>query len=256
MSSPVLVERAEAVGVLTLCRPEKRNALNLEMRAALASGVRELAGDPAIRVLIITGSGGVFAAGADLGLLVDLESPAVRELELGQYWQPLRDCAKPVIAAVSGYALGAGCELAMLCDIVLADTTARFGQPEARVGIMPGAGGTQRLIRAIGKAPASLLLMTGETCTAERAAAWGLISELVVDRPVLERARELAKAAAGLAPLALAAIKRTLAVGADLPLDDALALEYREFLGLFDTEDKTEGMRAFLDKRKPEFTGR
>jgi len=256
MSSPVLVEREDAVGILTLCRPEKRNALTLDMRAALAEGVRELDGDPAIRALIITGSGGVFAAGADLRLLVDLGSRAVRDLDLGQYWQPLRDCAKPVIAAVSGFALGAGCELAMLCDIVLADATARFGQPEARVGIMPGAGGTQRLVRAIGKAASSLLLMTGEICTAERAAAWGLISELVVDRPVLDRAHELAKASAELAPQALAAIKRTLAVGADLPLDDALALEHREFLGLFDTEDKTEGMRAFLAKRKPEFTGR
>jgi enoyl-CoA hydratase/carnithine racemase len=218
--------------------------------------VRELAADPTIRALIITGSGGVFAAGADLGLLVDKDMRAVRDLDLGQYWQPLRDCAKPVIAAVSGYALGAGCELAMLCDIVVADPTARFGQPEARVGIMPGAGGTQRLVRAIGRAAASLLLMTGETLTAERAAALGLISELVVERAVLERARELAQAAAGLAPLALAAIKRTLAVGPDLPLDDALALEHREFLSLFDTEDKTEGMRAFLAKRQPEFTGR
>jgi enoyl-CoA hydratase/carnithine racemase len=253
---PVRLERDRAVGIITLDRAAKRNALDLAMRAAIAAAVRELEQDSSIRVLVITGSGGVFAAGADLGLLVDRGSEEVRDLDLTQYWTPVRQCTKPIIAAVSGYALGAGCELALMCDIIVADASARFGQPEARVGIMPGAGGTQRLIRAVGKAVASLLLLAGEACPAERAAQLGLVSELVLDRPVLERAKELAQTVAALPPLALAAIKRVLAAGPDLPLDAALALEQREFLRLFDTEDQYEGMRAFLDRRPARFTGR
>jgi enoyl-CoA hydratase/carnithine racemase len=254
--SPVIVERDGAVGLVFLDRPAKRNALDLAMRAAIAAAVLALDGDPAIRAIIITGNGGVFAAGADLNLLVDKGPRDVRDLHLAQYWSPLERCSKPVIAAVSGVALGAGCELALMCDILLADATARFGQPEAKVGIMPGAGGTQRLIRAVGKAVASLMLMTGQTCSAERAAQLGLVSELVVDLPVLERARQLARIAADMPPLALAAIKRVLTLGADLPLHAAMALENREFLLLFDTDDKTEGMRAFLEKRAPAFSGR
>ncbi|MDT4870086.1 2,3-dehydroadipyl-CoA hydratase [compost metagenome] len=165
-------------------------------------------------------------------------------------------CQKPVIAAVSGVALGAGCELAMMCDLIVADRTARFGQPEIRVGIMPGAGGTQRLLRAVGKPVASLLLLTGETLGAERAAQLGLVSELVEEGPALERAYALAQVIADMPPKALRAIKRTLALGADQSLDAALALENREFLLLFDTQDKTEGMRAFLDKRAPNYKGK
>jgi enoyl-CoA hydratase/carnithine racemase len=252
---PVRLERDGAVGIIVLDRAAKRNALDLAMRAAVAAAVLELQHDVSIRALVIGGSGGVFAAGADLSLLVDLGSEEVRELDLSGYWAPLRDCTKPVIAAVSGYALGAGCELALMCDIIVADASARFGQPEAKVGIMPGAGGTQRLVRAVGKAVASLMLLTGEPCSAERAAELGLVSELVRDRPVLERAKELARAAANLPPLALAAIKRVLAAGADLSLDAGLALEQREFLCLFDTADQHEGMRAFLDRRRARFTG-
>ncbi len=253
---PVRLERDGAVGVIVLDRAAKRNALDLAMRSGIAAAVRELQQDASIGAMVITGTGGVFAAGADLGLLVDQGAEGVRELDLGRYWAPLRECTKPVIAAVSGYALGAGCELALMCDIIVADASARFGQPEVKVGIIPGAGGTQRLIRAVGKAVASLLLLTGEWCSAERAAELGLVSELVLDGPVLERAKQLAQTAANLPPLALAAIKRVLAAGADLPLDDALALEQREFLRLFDTADQYEGMRAFLDRRPPRFTGR
>jgi enoyl-CoA hydratase len=255
-TSPIVVERDGAVGIVTLSRPERRNAMDLAMRAALADAVRELDRDPEIRALIITGSGGVFAAGADLRLLVDKGAQDMVDINLGQYWAPLLACTKPVIAAVSGFALGAGCELAMMCDIIVADPTARFGQTEAKVGIMPGAGGTQRLVRALGKSVASLLLMTGELLVAERAAQLGLVSELVAEGAELTRACELARIAASLPPRALRAIKRVLARGADLPLDAALALENREFLLLFDTEDKREGMQAFLDKRKPVFTGK
>lgn len=256
MSAPVLIERdGSPVAVVRLNREEKRNALDLTMRAAIAEAVIGLERDDSIAVIVITGGDKVFAAGADLNLLVDKGAQEVADIDLGQYWAPVANSRKPVIAAVSGFALGAGCELAMMCDMIVADASARFGQPEVRVGIMPGAGGTQRLLRAVGKPVASLLLMTGELLTAERACQLGLISELVSEGSALERATALAQAAAKMPPKALRAIKRVLALGADQPLEIALALENREFLLLFDTQDKTEGMRAFLDKRSPSFTG-
>lgn len=251
----VLVRREGAVGLVTLNRPEKRNALDLGMRAAIAAAVEELAHDAGIRVVVITGSETVFAAGADLNLLVDKGAQDVADIDLGQYWAPVANCAKPVIAAVSGFALGAGCELALMCDFIVADESARFGQPELAVGIMPGAGGTQRLVRSLGKQVAGLMLLTGEQITGTRAFQLGLVADLADPGQTLLRAMELAKKVARMPPKAVAATRRTLRQGADLPLDAALALENREFLLLFDTADKTEGMRAFLDKRKPEFKG-
>ncbi|VVP20977.1 2,3-dehydroadipyl-CoA hydratase [Pseudomonas fluorescens] len=255
MSTPVEVERNGAVAILRLNRAEKRNALDLSMRAAIASAMQELERDNGVAVIVITGGDSVFAAGADLNLLVDKGAQQVAELDLGQYWAPVAKSQKPLIAAVSGFALGAGCELAMMCDILIADSSARFGQPEARVGIMPGAGGTQRLLRAVGKPVASLMLLAGELLSAERATQLGLVSELVTEGSALARAIVLAQTTATMPPKALRAIKRVLALGADQSLDVALALENREFLLLFDTLDKTEGMRAFLDKRPPRYTG-
>ncbi|SCZ20676.1 MULTISPECIES: enoyl-CoA hydratase-related protein [unclassified Pseudomonas] len=255
MSTPVVVERNGAVAILRLNRVEKRNALDLSMRVAIASAMQELEHDNGVAVIVITGGDSVFAAGADLNLLVDKGAQQVAELDLGQYWAPVAKSQKPLIAAVSGFALGAGCELAMMCDILVADNSARFGQPEARVGIMPGAGGTQRLLRAVGKPVASLMLLAGELLSAERASQLGLVSELVTEGSALARAIVLAQATATMPPKALRAIKRVLALGADQSLDLALALEHREFLLLFDTQDKTEGMRAFLDKRPPRYTG-
>ncbi len=255
-TSPVVVTREGAVGVLTLNRPDKRNALDLTMRAAIADAMRGLEADPQVQAIVITGSDTVFAAGADLTLLVDKGAQDVAALDLGQYWAPVAGARKPVVAAVSGFALGAGCELALMCDFIVADPTARLGQPELAVGIMPGAGGTQRLVRSVGKQVASLMLMTGEPLTGERAWQLGLVAELAAEGQALARALELARKAARMPPKALEATKRALRQGADLPLDAALALENREFLLLFDTQDKTEGMRAFLDKRKPDFQGR
>jgi enoyl-CoA hydratase/carnithine racemase len=255
MSQPVVIERDGAVAILRLNRPEKRNALDLSMRSAIAAAIAELAGDSHVAAIVITGGGSVFAAGADLNLLVDKGAQQVADLDLGQYWAPLMKCPKPVIAAVSGFALGAGCELAMMCDILVADSTARFGQPEVRLGIMPGAGGSQRLLRAVGKPVANLMLLTGELLGAERAAQLGLVSELTAAGCALTRALQLAQAISAMPPKALRAIKRVVAQGADMPLEAALALENREFLLLFDTQDKTEGMRAFLDKRPACYTG-
>ena len=255
-TTPVLQHVEGAIGVVTLNRPEKRNALDLTMRAAIAAAVTELDRHDQARCIVITGNTTVFAAGADLNLLVDKGTQQVADIDLGQYWAPVAGSRKPIIAAVSGFALGAGCELALMCDFIVADATARLGQPELAVGIMPGAGGTQRLIRTVGKQVASWMLMTGEALTGERAYQLGLVADLAPEGQALARALELAKKVTRMPPKAIAATRRVLRQGADLPLDAALALENREFLMLFDTEDKTEGMRAFLDKRKPDYKGR
>jgi enoyl-CoA hydratase/carnithine racemase len=255
-SDLVLVRREDAIGIVTLNRPDKRNALDLAMRAAIAAAFRALEADAQVRVVVVSGGDAVFAAGADLNLLVDKGAQQVAEIDLGQYWAPVAGCRKPVVAAVSGFALGAGCELALMCDFIVADADARLGQPELAVGIMPGACGTQRLVRTLGKQVASLMLMTGEPITGERAWPLGLVAELAAPGQALARALELARKVSRMPPKALEATKRVLRQGADLPLDAALALENREFLLLFDTADKTEGMRAFLDKRRPVFTGR
>lgn len=254
-NASVLVRREGTVGIVILNRSDKRNALDLTMRAAIAEAVARLDTEAEVRAIVITGGDTVFAAGADLNLLVDKGAQDIADIDLGQFWAPLANSRKPVIAAVSGFALGAGCELAMMCDFIVADSSARLGQPELAVGIMPGAGGTQRLVRTVGKQVASLLLLTGEQLTGERAFQLGLVAELALPGETLARALELAKKAARMPPKAVAATRRALRQGADLPLDAALALENREFLLLFDTADKTEGMRAFLDKRKPEFKG-
>ncbi|MCK1394404.1 enoyl-CoA hydratase-related protein [Bradyrhizobium sp. 1] len=251
----VLIERRDGVGIVRLNRPERRNALDLTMRRGIADACRELDANRSIGALVITGGESVFAAGADLNLLVDKGPQQVADLDLGQYWSALANCGKPTIAAVSGFALGAGCELALMCDVVVAGATARFGQPEINVGIMPGAGGTQRLVRSVGKQVASLMLLAGEPLTGERAYALGLVAALAEEGQVMSTALQLAKKMARMPARAVAAIRRTLRAGADLPLDAALALENREFLLLFDTADKTEGMRAFLEKRHPNFSG-
>lgn len=252
----VIVEREGPIGILRLNRESKRNALDLQMRSAIAAAVIDLQDDRGIKVIIITGGNEVFAAGADLNLLVDKGAQDVADLNLSQYWEPVAQSDKPIIAAVSGFALGAGCELAMMCDFIVADRSARLGQPELRVGIMPGAGGTQRLVRAVGRQVASLMLLTGEMMPAERAWQLGLIADLCEPGQVVERARDLALRIAAMPPRAVAATRRVLAQGPELPLDAALSLENREFLLLFDTQDQEEGMRAFLEKRSPTYTGR
>ncbi|MBR0687738.1 enoyl-CoA hydratase/isomerase family protein [Bradyrhizobium manausense] len=251
----VLVDRQDAVGIIRLNRPERRNALDLAMRRGIARACSELDADPTVRTVIITGGAGIFAAGADLNLLIDKGAQQIADIDLGQYWSPLAHCSKPTIAAVSGFALGAGCELALMCDVVVADATARFGQPEINVGIMPGAGGTQRLVRIVGKHVASLMLLTGEPLTGERAFALGLVAALAESGQVVPTALQFAERMSRMPGKAVAAIRRALRMGADLPLDAALALENREFLLLFDTADKTEGMRAFLERRRPNFAG-
>lgn len=253
--APLRLKIDDRIAVITLDQPDRLNALDVPMRQALHDAFVGLNANPDIRAIIVTGGETVFAAGADIRLLADKSPSAVRGLGFAEFWRPLAESPKPVIAAVCGYALGAGCELALMCDIIVADPTAQFGQPECKVGIMPGAGGSQRLIRTLGKQAASLLLMTGATLPAERAFQLGLVSELADTGACLGAAQKIAGRIARMPPLAIAAIKQSLAAGADLPLPAALAMENREFLLLFDTQDQKEGMAAFLEKRQADFKG-
>jgi enoyl-CoA hydratase/carnithine racemase len=254
--SEVILEKDGPVAVIRLNRPEARNALNMAVRQALADHFAALGSDDATRCIVLTGSEKVFAAGADIRDMVERTSVEIFTRRSERLWQPIASCPKPVIAAVNGYALGGGCELAMHADIIVAGEGASFGQPEIRVGIMPGAGGTQRLTRAVGKFAAMKMLLTGEPVPARDALAMGLVSEVVADGEVLNRAMAIANTIAAMPPLAAAQIKEAVLAGQDASLDAALMIERKAFQLLFSTADQKEGMRAFLEKRKPEFQGR
>ena len=256
MSEVILEHPDERIAVIRLNRPEARNALNGAVREALADHFARLGTDDTTRCIILTGGEKVFAAGADLRDMVERTPVEMFVRRSERLWQPITACPKPVIAAVNGYALGGGCELAMHADIIVAGEGASFGQPEVRVGIMPGAGGTQRLVRAVGKFRAMKMLLTGEPVAARDALAMGLVSEVVPDGEVLDRALTIAKTIAALPPLAIMQIKEAVLAGEDSSLEAGLALERKAFQFLFATADQKEGMRAFLEKRKPEFQGR
>jgi enoyl-CoA hydratase/carnithine racemase len=257
MSEETVLERPEdGVAVVRLNRPEARNALSMEVRHQLAGHFGALAEDESVRVAIVTGGPEVFAAGADIKAMAEAGPVETMLRGTEKLWAPLKDFPKPLIAAVDGWALGGGCELALHADLIVAGESAKFGQPEIKLGIMPGAGGTQRLVRAVGKYKAMKLLLTGDPVSAREAEAMGLVSEVVPDGQTMERALELAKAVARMPALAALKIKEAVLAGADQPLETALLLERQAFQLLFDTADQKEGMRAFLDKRKPHFRGR
>ncbi len=255
--APVLVEHvAQAVVLLRLNRPQARNALNNAVREALAGHFRDFGEDRTTRCIVVTGDATAFAAGADLKEVAALGAREMMQTGVRRLWKVIADCPKPVIAAVNGFALGGGCELAMHADIIVAGEGARFGQPELGVGVIPGGGGTQRLVRAVGKFRAMKMLLTGEIVGARQALEMGLVSEVVPDAEVLDRALALAKRIAELPPIAVMLCKEVVLTGQDCPLDAALNLERKAFDLLFDTEDQKEGMRAFAEKRKPSFQGR
>lgn len=252
----VILERPEPhVAMLTLNRPKQRNALSSALRAELAGHCRAMAADPDIRVIILTGGPEHFAAGADLGEFVNLSATDMLRDRSWNDWRAVAELPQPVIAAVAGYCLGGGLELAMSADIIIASQSARLGQPETRVGIMPGAGGTQRLARAIGKFAAMRMVLTGTMITGAEAHALGLASELVEDARLIERALEMARELAGLPPLALQSAKQAILMGETASLEQGLYMERKAFEVLFATRDKKEGMEAFLAKRAPGFTG-
>lgn len=247
---------SEHVALLRLNRPEVLNALSVPLRLALADRLYALEADPRVRVIVITGNEKALAAGADLEELKTRSVLDASTKESRAAWTALEACTKPLIAAVNGFALGGGCELALHCDIIIAGEGARFGLPEVKVGIMPGAGGTQRFLRAAGKFKASRYLLTGDFIPAALASEMGLVSEVVPDDEVVAHALKLADRIAGLPPLSVAAIKEVIALGPDTSLQAALALERKAFHVLFGAEDRDEGIAAFLEKRKPEFKGK
>jgi len=253
----VVVERpGEHVALVRLNRPEVRNALNLATRRLLAEQITALGADETVRVIVVTGDAQAFAAGADITEMAGATPIDMMLRNVQQYWDPIATCAKPLIAAVNGFALGGGCELAMHCDIIIAGPGAKFGLPEVRVGIMPGAGGTQRLTRAVGKFQAMRMVLTGAMISGEEALGMGLASELVPDADVLPTALKLAAQIAALPPLAVRSIKEAVLAGQDASLDTALRLERKSMHLLFASRDQKEGMDAFLAKRKPGFEGR
>jgi len=255
--SVVLLERpAEGVALVRINRPDARNALNMEVRKLIACHLTELGEDDATRCIVLTGNAKSFAAGADIKEMAGVGPIEMWQRGTQKLWRVIAACPKPVIAAVNGFALGGGCELAMTCDIIIAGESARFGQPEVNIGIIPGGGGTQRLARAVGKYKAMKICLTGELFSAKEAFDMGLVSELVADADVEKRALEMASKIASLPPLAVQQVKEVLLAGQDASLDAALRLETKAIQVLFASQDQKEGMAAFIEKRKPKFQGR
>jgi enoyl-CoA hydratase len=255
----VRVERDAAPGValLTLDRPEVLNALDYATLGELVEALEELDGEEAVRCIVITGAGDrAFAAGADIREMAEATPVTLSAANNFARWERIRRVRVPIIAAVSGFALGGGCELAMACDMVVAADDATFGQPEVKIGIMPGAGGTQRLTRALGKARAMELVLTGRTMPAREAYERGLVSQLVAREEVVPAALALAAEIASMPPLAVRAAKEAVNRAHELSLEAGLEFERRNFFMLFASEDQKEGMAAFIEKRKPEWRGR
>lgn len=253
----VILERINPrVAVVRLNRPQVRNALNLSIRQELAAVFRSFMDDTELRCVVLTGDEKSFAAGADIEDMSKIGAIEMYQRHTERLWGAVGECPVPVIAAVNGFALGGGLELAMNADIILAGRSARFGQPEVKVGIMPGAGGTQRLTRAVGKFQAMYLCLTGALLNAEQAYALGLVSKVVDDDAVMTEALALAEHLAALPPIAIAQIKEVIIQGADAPLSAALAMERKAVQVLFASQDKQEGMQAFLEKRQAVFVGK
>jgi enoyl-CoA hydratase len=255
--SEVILRRTEGhVGIATLNRPEVLNALSVELMDSLIEVLEAFDRDPDISVIVITGSERAFAAGADIGEMAGASVVDMSERNNLARWLRIKAVRKPIIAAVSGFALGGGCELAMHCDMIVASESARFGQPEIKIGVMPGAGGTQRLTRAIGKFRAMELILTGRFLTAKEAYDAGLVTRVVAAERFLDEAMRLAQEIASMPPLALKAAKEAVLAADEMPLSAGLEHERKIFYSLFATEDQKEGMKAFVEKRKPDFKGR
>jgi enoyl-CoA hydratase len=254
----VRLDTADRVATLTIDRPEKRNALNSQVRRELVMALDAIQPDPEVRVVVITGAGErAFVAGADIGEFAD-RSPIEQRaaMEGRRVFDVVAAYPKPTIAAINGFALGGGCELALACDLRIAARSARLGQPEINLGLLPGGGGTQRLPRLVGMGRALRLILTGELIDAAEAQRIGLVDEVVDDPMLRARAHELASSMAARSPVALKLIKDAVRAAAEMPLSAGLAFERELFITAFASEDRTEGVAAFLEKRTPDFRGR
>jgi len=247
----------DGVALVVMDRHEVLNALDFALIEVLTDALEALDRDPACRAIVLTGAGDrAFAAGADIPELAAQTPTSLTVDDTFHRWERIKRIRKPIVAAVRGFALGGGCELAMLCDLIVAGEDAQFGQPEIKLGVMPGAGGTQRLTRAIGKAKAMDMILTGRTMGAREAEAHGLVSQVVPSEATLQAALELAGRIASMPPVAVIAAKAAVNRAEELSLEAGLEFERRNFYLLFDTEDQAEGMAAFSEKRKPRWKGR
>jgi enoyl-CoA hydratase len=258
MTAPVVLVEHPATGIalVRINRPEARNALNIEVRRLLARHLTELGDDETTRCIVLTGNEKSFAAGADIKEMAGAGTIEMLQRGTHKLWRAISACPKPVIAAVNGFALGGGCELAMTCDIIIAGESAKFGQPEVKIGIIPGGGGTQRFTRAVGKYKAMRYVLTGDLFSAREAFDMGLVSEIAPDAEVEKRALQMAQQIADLSPLAIQQAKESVLRGLDASLDTGLALETKAIQILFSSQDQKEGMAAFIEKRKPQFQGK
>ncbi|HET7276150.1 MAG TPA: enoyl-CoA hydratase-related protein [Longimicrobiaceae bacterium] len=254
----ILTERVGAVAVIAINRPEKRNALNSTVRAELISALDELRGDEGVRVVVITGAGDhAFVAGADLGEFAERTPAEQRDAMAGRrVFEEVADFPKPVLAMINGYALGGGCELAQACDLRIAADSAKLGQPEINLAIIPGGGATQRLPRLVGMGQAMRLILSGEIITADEALRIGLVDLVYPADDLRQKTLELAVQIARKSPIALEIAKKAIRSAQEIPLADGLARETEDFLTCFASEDKQEGIAAFMEKRDPIFIGR
>ena len=253
----LMVDRQDPLALIRLNRPQALNALNSQLMDELTSALDEAEADDAIRVIVLTGSDRAFAAGADIKEMAPKDYvQAFKEDFITRNWERTARCRKPVIAAVAGYALGGGCELAMMCDFIIAADNAKFGQPEITLGVSPGAGGTQRLTRLIGKAKAMDMILTGRMMDAAEAERSGLVSRVVPLASLLDETLAIARKLAELSPVSVMLTKEMVNAAEETTLHEGLKLERRLFHSMFALQDQKEGMAAFVEKRKPEFKGR
>lgn len=257
MSAPyIITTKQDNFSIVQLNRPEVLNALNMKLMEELVDTLESLDRDDDVRCIVLTGNEKAFAAGADITEMADASSVEMLIRDQFARWDRIRKIKKPIIAAVSGFALGGGCEIAMTCDMVIASETAKFGQPEINIGVMPGAGGTQRLTRAVGKVKAMEMVLTGKMISAEEALRWGLINKVVPVEFYLEEAKTWAKEIASKPPVAVRLAKEAVLKAFDTTIEGGLEFERRNFYLLFASEDQKEGMKAFTEKRKAEWKGK